>query len=102
MSLPRLCVFLVAAALSGCASYWLLYPEMADATDPHLDPASDGHRYELISVANTNRIPLKGWLFAQTGDHGTALILGGNAMNISATYRQSRYLIGHDLIPRDA
>jgi predicted esterase len=86
---------MVAIALSGCASYWLLYPEMAESTDPHLDPAATGNQYEVISVTNANRVSLKGWLFAKPGDRGTALILGGNAMNISATYAQSRYLIGH-------
>ena len=68
---------------------------MAESTDPHLDPAASGDQYQLISVANANRVSLKGWLFARPGDRGTALILGGNAMNISATYAQSKYLIGH-------
>jgi hypothetical protein len=81
--------------VSGCASYWLLYPAMAESTDPHLDPARSGDQYEVISVTNANRVNLKGWLFAKPGNHGTALILGGNAMNISATYAQSKYLIGH-------
>jgi predicted alpha/beta hydrolase len=94
-SAVRLCALIVAMALSGCASYWLLYPEMAESTDPHLDPAAAGNQYELISVTNANRVSLKGWLFAKPGDHGTTLILGGNAMNISATYAQSRYLIGN-------
>ena len=67
---------------------------MADSTDPHLDPAAAGHQYQVISVPNANKVSLKGWLFSHPGDHGTALILGGNAMNISATYGQSRYLIG--------
>jgi len=93
--LPRLCIVMVALAVSGCASYWLLYPSMAESTDPHLDPAAYGNRYEVISVSNANRVSLKGWLFAKPGDRGTALILGGNAMNISATYAQSKYLIGH-------
>ncbi len=91
----RLCALIVAFAVSGCASYWLLYPGMAESTDPHLDPAASGHQYQVISVLNANRVSLKGWLFAKPGDHGTALILGGNAMNISATYAQSRYLIGN-------
>jgi len=90
-----LCVLIAAMAISGCASYWLLYPGMAESTDPHLDPAASGHQYQVISVLNANRVSLKGWLFAKPGDHGTALILGGNAMNISATYAQSRYLIGN-------
>jgi hypothetical protein len=94
-SLPLLCIVLVAIAISGCASYWLLYPSRAEATDPHLDPAASGNHYEVISVINANRVSLKGWLFAKPGDRGTALILGGNAMNISATYAQSKYLIGH-------
>jgi hypothetical protein len=91
----RACALILATALSGCSSYWLLYPGMADSTDPHVDPAASGNRYELIAVTNANHIGLKGWLFAAPGDHGTALILGGNAMNIDATYAQSRYLIGH-------
>jgi predicted alpha/beta hydrolase len=91
----RLCALVVAMTLSGCASYWLLYPGMAESHDPHLDPAAAGNQYEVISVTNANRVSLKGWLFAQPSDRGTALILGGNAMNISATYAQSRYLIGN-------
>lgn len=86
-----------AIALTGCASYWLLYPEMANSTDPHIDPAAAGSNYEVIAVANANRISLKGWLFASPHDYGTVLILGGNAMNIDATYNQSHYLIGHGL-----
>lgn len=91
----RVCALIIAITISGCASYWLLYPGMAESTDPHLDPAASGDQYQLISVANANRVSLKGWLFARPGDRGTALILGGNAMNISATYAQSKYLIGH-------
>lgn len=94
-SASSLCVLMIAMALSGCASYWLLYPGMAESTDPHLDPAASGHQYEVVSVTNANRVSLKGWLFSKPGDRGTALILGGNAMNISATYAQSRYLIGN-------
>ena len=91
----RLCMIVLAVTISGCASYWLLYPERAESTDPHLDPAASGNQYEVISVINSNRISLKGWLFARPGDRGTVLILGGNAMNISATYAQSKYLIGN-------
>lgn len=91
----RTCLLILAMTLSGCSSYWLLYPGMADSTDPHVDPMASGDRYELIAVTNANHISLKGWLFAAPGDRGTALILGGNAMNIDATYAQSRYLIGH-------
>lgn len=94
-SLLRLCALILVIAVSGCASYWLLYPSMAESTDPHLDPAVSGHQYEVISVPNANRVSLKGWLFAKPADRGTALILGGNAMNISATYAQSKYLLGH-------
>jgi hypothetical protein len=72
----RAFVLILAMALSGCSSYWLLYPGMADSTDPHMDPMASGDRYELIAVTNANRISLKGWLFAAPGDRGTALILG--------------------------
>ena len=93
--LPKAIALVFALALSGCASYWLLYPGMAESTDPHMNPADSGQQYQVISVFNASRVSLKGWLFAKPGDRGTALILGGNAMNISATYAQSRYLIGN-------
>src|SRR5271166_5240162 len=64
----RLYALIVAIAVSGCASYWLLYPGMAESTDPHLDPAAAGHQYEVISVTNANRVSLKGWMFAKPGD----------------------------------
>ena len=94
-SLARALITFLSLALCGCANYWLLYPGMADSTDPHIDPAASGNNYEVITATNANGISLKGWLFAKSGDHGTALVLGGNAMNVDATYNQSRYLIGH-------
>lgn len=84
-----------ALATSGCASFWLLYPGTAESNDPHINPTSEGNRYQAISVTNTEANRLTGWLFAQTGDYGTVLVAGGNAQNISSTYSVSRYLIGN-------
>ena len=80
---------------SGCASFWLLYPGMAESNDPHLNPKDAGYSYETVTVTNAQGYQLTGWLFARPGDHGTALIAGGNAQSISSTYSVSRYLINN-------
>jgi hypothetical protein len=80
---------------SGCASFWLLYPDTAESNDPHLDPKDAGYSYEVVTVINAQSNKLHGWLFASPGDHGTALIAGGNAQSISSTYSVSRYLINN-------
>jgi dienelactone hydrolase len=80
---------------SGCASFWLLYPGLARSHDPHLDPRDSGYSYETVSVTNANGYRLVGWLFSQPHDHGTAMVLGGNAQDVSSTYAVSRYLIGN-------
>jgi uncharacterized protein len=81
--------------ISGCASYWLLYPGMAESNDPHLDPKDAGYSYQAVTVTNPQGYQLTGWLFDSPADHGTVLIAGGNAQNISSTYSVSRYLIGN-------
>ncbi|HKN00418.1 MAG TPA: hypothetical protein VJX23_07865 [Candidatus Binataceae bacterium] len=86
---------LATLAMSGCASYWLLYPGMAESHDPHLNPADSGQSYATISVTNAGGYKLIGWIFANAGDHGTLLVAGGNAQNLSSTYSVSRYLIGN-------
>jgi hypothetical protein len=80
---------------SSCASFWLLYPGMAESNDPHLDPKDAGYSYQTVSVANAQGYRLTGWLFGNSGDHGTLLVAGGNAQNISSTYSVSRYLINN-------
>src|SRR5260370_416413 len=91
----RLCVLFAATLISGCASFWLLYPGRAESGDPHIDPNASGDRYEQVSVVNAQGYRLVGWLFASPGDRGTVLIAGGNAQNLSSTYVTSRYLINH-------
>jgi pimeloyl-ACP methyl ester carboxylesterase len=88
---------LLTAALStsGCASFWLLYPGMAESTDPHLNPKDAGYSYQTVVVTNAQGYRLTGWLFGNSGDYGTVLVAGGNAQNISSTYSVSRYLINH-------
>src|SRR5260221_12042399 len=90
-----ICV-LLAMAISGCASFWLLYPGMAESNDPHIDPGKSGHSYEVVSVTNAQQNRLTGWLFSATGDYGTALVAGGNAQNLSSTYNLGKYLIGNN------
>jgi predicted alpha/beta hydrolase len=80
---------------SGCASFWLLYPGMAESNDPHLDPKDAGYSYQTVSVINAQGYRLTGWLFDKSGDYGTVLVAGGNAQNISSTYSVSRYLINN-------
>lgn len=80
---------------SGCASFWLLYPGMAESNDPHIDPRAAGIAYEVVTVTNAQSNKLTGWLFAAPRDCGTLLVAGGNAQNISSTYEVSRYLINH-------
>ena len=80
---------------SGCASFWLLYPGMAESNDPRLDPKDAGYSYQTVTVANARSYRLTGWLFDSPGDHGTLLVAGGNAQNISSTYSVSRYLINN-------
>ena len=80
---------------SGCASFWLLYPGMAESNDPHLDPKDAGYSYQTVTVTNPQGYQLTGWLFDSPGDRGTVLVAGGNAQNISSTYSVSRYLIGN-------
>jgi predicted alpha/beta hydrolase len=87
------CMLLATLMASGCASFWLLYPGMAESNDPRLDPKDAGYSYETVTVTNAQGYQLTGWLFAGPGDHGTALIAGGNAQSISSTYSVSRYLI---------
>jgi pimeloyl-ACP methyl ester carboxylesterase len=84
-----------ALVASSCASFWLLYPGMAESNDPHLDPKDAGYSYETVTVTNAQGHKLLGWLFSSPGDHGTALIAGGNAQSISSTYSVSRYLINN-------
>jgi pimeloyl-ACP methyl ester carboxylesterase len=81
--------------ISGCASFWLLYPGMAESNDPHLDPKAEGYSYQTVRVTNAQGYRLTGWLFDKSGDYGTVLIAGGNAQNISSTYSVSRYLINN-------
>jgi len=81
--------------IPGCASFWLLYPGMAESNDPHLDPKDAGYLYQTVAVTNSQGYQLTGWLFENPGDRGTVLIAGGNAQNISSTYSVSRYLIGN-------
>jgi uncharacterized protein len=88
-------ILAAALATSGCASYWLLYPGMAESNDPHINPANDGNSYQAITVTNAQGNRLTGWLFDQPGDYGTLLVAGGNAQSISSTYSVSRYLIGN-------
>jgi predicted alpha/beta hydrolase len=89
----KLILFGSALLVSGCASFWLLYPGMAESNDPHLDPRSAGNSYEAVTVSNARSNNLVGWLFAAPGDCGTVLIAGGNAQNVSSTYSVSGYLI---------
>ena len=72
-----------------------MYPGLADSTDPHADPKQAGNSYQVVTVTNPGGYALHGWLFANPGDHGTVLVLGGNAMNTSAAYAASKYLLGH-------
>ena len=88
-------LFIVALTTSGCASFWLLYPGMAESNDPHLDPKDAGYTYQTVTVTNAQGYRLTGWLFDSPGDHGTLLVAGGNAQNISSTYSVSRYLINN-------
>jgi dienelactone hydrolase len=88
-------LFIAALITSGCASYWLLYPGMAESNDPHLDPKAAGYSYQSVTVVNAQGYRLTGWLFDSPSDYGTVLVAGGNAENISSTYSVSRYLIGH-------
>ncbi len=81
--------------ISSCASFWLLYPGMAESNDPHLDPKDAGYSYQTVSVTNAQGYRLTGWLFDKSGDYGTVLVAGGNAQNISSTYSVSRYLINN-------
>src|SRR5882724_747876 len=90
-----LMLLLASLMASGCASWWLLYPGLAESNDPHLDPRGEGHSYEEVAVTNPQNNKLAGWLFAAPADCGTVLIAGGNAQNISSTYEVSRYLIGN-------
>jgi pimeloyl-ACP methyl ester carboxylesterase len=68
---------------------------MAESNDPHLDPKDAGYSYQTVTVANAQGYRLTGWLFDNPGDHGTLLVAGGNAQNISSTYSVSRYLINN-------
>jgi pimeloyl-ACP methyl ester carboxylesterase len=88
-------LFIAALMTSSCASFWLLYPGMAESNDPHLDPKDAGYSYQTVTVANTQGYRLTGWLFDSPGEHGTLLVAGGNAQNISSTYSVSRYLINN-------
>lgn len=88
-------LFSAALAISSCASFWLLYPGMAESNDPHLDPKDAGYSYQTVSVTNAQGYRLTGWLFDKSGDYGTVLVAGGNAQNISSTYSVSRYLINN-------
>ena len=92
---PLVLVLIVALMASGCASFWLLYPGMAESNDPHLDPKDAGYSYQTVTVTNAQGYRLKGWLFDSPGEHGTLLVAGGNAQNISSTYAVSRYLINN-------
>ena len=92
---PLFFAFIVALTASGCASFWLLYPGTAESKDPHLDPKDSGYSYQIVTVANAQGYRLKGWLFDSPGEHGTLLVAGGNAQNISSTYSVSRYLINN-------
>jgi len=92
---PLVLVLIVALTASGCASFWLLYPGMAESNDPHLDPKDAGYSYQTVTVTNAQGYRLKGWLFDSPGEHGTLLVAGGNAQNISSTYAVSRYLINN-------
>lgn len=53
---------IIAAALAaaGCASYWLLYPGMAESNDPHINPSNDGNSYQAITVTNAQGNRLTG------------------------------------------
>ena len=88
-------LFTAALMTSGCASFWLLYPGMAESSDPHLDPKDAGYSYQAVTVINPQGHRLTGWLFDNSGDYGTVLVAGGNAQNISSTYSVSRYLINN-------
>jgi pimeloyl-ACP methyl ester carboxylesterase len=88
-------LFIAALMTSSCASFWLLYPGMAESNDPHLDPKDAGYSYQTVTVANAQGYRLTGWLFDSPGEHGTLLVAGGNAQNISSTYSVSRYLINN-------
>ena len=68
---------------------------MAESNDPHLDPKDAGYSYQTVTVTNAQGYRLTGWLFDKSGDHGTVLVAGGNAQNISSTYSVSRYLINN-------
>ena len=92
---PLFFAFIVALTASGCASFWLLYPGMAESNDPHLDPKDAGYSYQTVTVTNAQGYRLKGWLFDSPGEYGTLLVAGGNAQNISSTYAGSRYLINN-------
>jgi alpha/beta superfamily hydrolase len=92
---PLVLVLIVALMASGCASFWLLYPGMAESNDPRLDPKDAGYSYQTVTVTNAQGYRLKGWLFDSPGEHGTLLVAGGNAQNISSTYAVSRYLINN-------
>ena len=85
----------VVLSASGCASFWLLYPGMAESNDPHVDPKDAGYIYQTVTVTNAQGYRLTGWLFDSPADHGTLLVAGGNAQNISSTYSVSRYLINN-------
>jgi predicted alpha/beta hydrolase len=85
----------VVLSASGCASFWLLYPGMAESNDPHVDPKDAGNIYQTVTVTNAQGYRLTGWLFDNSTDHGTLLVAGGNAQNISSTYSVSRYLINN-------
>ena len=91
----KLILLVAVVATWGCASFWLLYPRLAQSNDPHLDPKDSGHSYQIVSVTNAEGYKLVGWLFSSPGDHGTALVAGGNAQDLSSTYAVSRYLIGN-------
>ena len=92
---------LVAAALSllsACSVNDLfLEPREAQevqAADP-VDPRSYGDQPEDVTVINTARNKLTGWLFSRPGDRGTVLVAGGNGMGIAHTYTYNRFLLGH-------
>jgi pimeloyl-ACP methyl ester carboxylesterase len=68
---------------------------MAESNDPHLDPSTSGYSYQTVTVTNAQGYRLTGWLFDSPGAHGTLLVAGGNAQNISSTYSVSRYLISN-------
>ena len=68
---------------------------MAESNDPHLDPKDAGYSYQTVTVANAQGNRLTGWLFDGPGHHGTLLVAGGNAQNISSTYWVSSYLVNN-------